>query len=97
MVEGQMWFEDPPVLWHGSTSNLHPRGVNRDVVHDGVNGFWAYTNEEWVEKLSLLIEDPSLRQKMGMLGRELVKESFSVQGCASQFYGVLEEVAQRGI
>jgi len=74
-----------------------PVGVNRDVVHDGVNGFWAMDNEEWLEKLCLLIEDPSLRQKMGIQGRELVQESYSVQGCAPKFYEVLEEVVQRGI
>lgn len=73
-----------------------PVGVNIDVVQDGVNGYLAMTHEEWVEKLSILIEDPLLRQEMGMRGRELVRESFSVQGCAPKFYQVLEEVAQRG-
>jgi glycosyltransferase involved in cell wall biosynthesis len=73
-----------------------PVGVNRDVVQDGINGFWAITDEEWIEKLSILIEDPSLRQKMGLHGRELVRESYSIQGCAPKFYGVLDEVAPRG-
>lgn len=71
-------------------------GVNRDVVQDGVNGSWAMTHEEWVEKISLLIEDPPLRQEMGMRGRKIVHESFSVQACAPRLYGVLEEVVQRG-
>jgi glycosyltransferase involved in cell wall biosynthesis len=73
-----------------------PVGVNRDVVKDGVNGFWAMTDDEWVDKLSTLIEDLPLRQKMGLYGRELVRESYSIQGCAPRFYGVLDEVAQRG-
>jgi glycosyltransferase involved in cell wall biosynthesis len=73
-----------------------PVGVNRDVVQDGVNGFWAITDEEWVEKVSILIEDTSLRKEMGLLGRELVRESYSIQSCAPRFYGVLDEVAQRG-
>jgi glycosyltransferase involved in cell wall biosynthesis len=74
-----------------------PVGVNRDVVQDGINGFWAMTHEEWIEKLSILIEDPSLRQKMGLRGRELVRESYSLQGCAPRFYEVLADVAQKGI
>ncbi|MBN1255781.1 MAG: glycosyltransferase family 4 protein [Deltaproteobacteria bacterium] len=74
-----------------------PVGVNRDVVQNGVNGFWAMTNDEWIEKLSVLIEDPSLRQKMGLRGRELVRKSYSIQGCASIFYGVLDEVARGGV
>jgi glycosyltransferase involved in cell wall biosynthesis len=72
-----------------------PVGVNRDVVQDGVNGFWAMTDEEWVEKLSLLIEDPALRRKMGLHGRGVVRESYSVQGCAPRFYTVLDEVIKK--
>lgn len=72
-----------------------PVGVNRDVVQDGVNGFWAMTHEEWVERLSCLIEDPALRQRMGLLGRERVWEEYSVQACAPQLYRVLEEVAKK--
>lgn len=73
-----------------------PVGVNRDVVQNGVNGFFAMTNDEWIGKLSALIEDPSLRQKMGLQGRELVRRSYSIQGCAPTLYGVLHEVAQKG-
>jgi glycosyltransferase involved in cell wall biosynthesis len=74
-----------------------PVGVNRDVVQDGVTGFWAITHDEWLEKLSVLIEDPLLRKMMGMRGGELVRESYSLQACAPEFYGVLDEVAQKGI
>ena len=74
-----------------------PVGVNRDVVQDRVNGFWAMTDDEWIGKLSVLIENPSLRHKMGLHGRELVRESYSIQGCAPKFYGVIDEVAQRSI
>jgi glycosyltransferase involved in cell wall biosynthesis len=74
-----------------------PVGVNRDVVQNGVNGFWAMTNDEWIEKLSALIEGPSLRHKMGLKGRELVRRSYSIQGCAPTLYGVLHEVAQQGV
>ncbi len=40
-----------------------PVGINRDVVHDGVHGLWANTKDEWIEKLSTLIENASLREK----------------------------------
>jgi glycosyltransferase involved in cell wall biosynthesis len=73
-----------------------PVGVNRDVVQDGINGFWAMTDEEWIEKLSTLIEDPSLRQTMGLRGREVVRESYSIQACAPGFHKVLDEVIKKG-
>ena len=72
-----------------------PVGINRDVVQDEINGFWAVTKEEWIEKLSILIEDSSLRQEMGLRGREIVRESYSIQACAPRFYRVLNEVAQK--
>jgi glycosyltransferase involved in cell wall biosynthesis len=70
-----------------------PVGVNRDVVHDSVNGFWAMTHEEWIAKLSTLIEDAELRKAMGMRGHELVIKSFSLQACAPKLEQILREVA----
>lgn len=72
-----------------------PIGVNRDVVQDGINGLWAMTDEEWVEKLSLLIDNAVLRQEMGLRGREIVRESYSIQACAPRFYQVLDEVIKK--
>lgn len=56
-----------------------PVGANIDVVHDGVNGFLADTEERWVTSLRQLIEDAELRQRMGKSGRELVRERYSTQ------------------
>jgi glycosyltransferase involved in cell wall biosynthesis len=70
-----------------------PVGVNRDVVQDGVNGFWAMSHEEWVAKLSALIEDAGLRQEMGMRGHELVTKSFSLQACAPKLAQIVKDVA----
>ena len=58
---------------------MSPVGVNSDIIKDGSNGFLASNTEEWVEKLSLLIEDDELRKKMGKAGKVTVKESFSVE------------------
>lgn len=70
-----------------------PVGVNRDVVQDSVNGFWAMTHEEWVRKLSMLIEDEELRRTMGIRGNELVTKSFSLQACAPRLEEILREAA----
>ncbi|NIO06264.1 MAG: glycosyltransferase [Proteobacteria bacterium] len=55
-----------------------PVGINRDVVEDGLNGYWANTDSDWVEKISKLIEAPQLREDMGANGRKRVEESFSL-------------------
>jgi glycosyltransferase involved in cell wall biosynthesis len=56
-----------------------PVGMNRDIVRDGVNGFWTTTKREWVDRLGLLIEDPELRKQMGLAGRKIVEERYSLQ------------------
>ena len=35
-----------------------PVGMTTDIVQDGQNGLLATTTEEWIEKLSLLVENP---------------------------------------
>jgi len=68
-----------------------PAGINRDLVEDGINGFWAMGSEEWEEKLSILIKDPTLREKMGMEGRRRVLEGYTVQACAPRLFSVLNK------
>jgi len=74
-----------------------PVGINRDLVEDGVNGFYAMTPDQWVEKLSTLIEDASIREKMGRGGRERVMEGYTVQACAPRLLSIFQRLVARGI
>jgi glycosyltransferase involved in cell wall biosynthesis len=71
-----------------------PVGVNRDLVEDGANGFYAMTPVEWEEKLSLLIENPQLREQMGREGRKRVLEKYTYQACAPRLFSLLDRVAK---
>lgn len=62
-----------------------PVGVNTDLIQDGFNGFLARNEEEWIEKLSLLIENPDLRRKMGERGRVIAEEKYSVKANIHRF------------
>ena len=79
---GKCGFKIIQYLGVGVPAVCTPVGINRDVVEDGVNGFWATTREEWVEKLSALIEDGDLRERMGRAGRDRIIEGYTVQSCA---------------
>ena len=57
-------------------------GVNQEIIRDGVNGFLARTQEEWVEKFRRLLTDPPLRKRMGEAGRQTIEERYSVAVCA---------------
>jgi glycosyltransferase involved in cell wall biosynthesis len=71
-----------------------PVGLNQDLVEDRANGFWAMTPAEWEEKLSILIEDPLLREKMGREGRRRVLEKYTVQSCAPRLFSILDRLAK---
>jgi len=47
-----------------------PVGTNPDHVRERQTGFLAAAEDQWLEKLSLLIEDASLRRRMGQCGIE---------------------------
>ncbi len=70
-----------------------PVGINRDLVEDGVNGFYAMSPEEWEEKLSILIKGPALREKMGVEGRRRVLNRYTLQTCAPRLLSILKRVA----
>jgi len=56
-----------------------PVGVNKEIITDGFNGYLASCTEEWVEKISNLIQSTPLRCRMGRMGRETVEQEYSVQ------------------
>lgn len=49
-------------------------GAITDIVKDGVNGYLARDENEWVEKLDLLLTDRGLRTRLGKSGQETVHE-----------------------
>ncbi len=72
-----------------------PVGVNRDLVEDGVNGFYATTPGEWEEKLSILIENAQLREQMGREGRKRVLENYTYQVCAPRLFSILTRMMEK--
>jgi glycosyltransferase involved in cell wall biosynthesis len=72
-----------------------PVGINKELVEDGANGFWAMTPEEWEEKLSLLIENPSLRERMGREGRKRVMRDYTYEACAPRLFSILTRMMEK--
>lgn len=64
---------------------MSPVGVNNEIINDGVNGFLASSEEEWINKLSRLIDDAELRKNMGSAGRQTVVEKYSVDAHKKQY------------
>ncbi|GAB1722752.1 MAG: glycosyltransferase [Nitrospira sp. CR1.1] len=55
-----------------------PVGVNREILVNGDNGFFASTEQEWYERLESLCRDPQLRARMGQAGRQTVETRYSL-------------------
>lgn len=79
----------------GIPSICSPVGVNKEIIRDGVNGFLADSEEEWVRKISRLIEDADLRKKIGLAGRKTVEEKYSIRVNAPRYLEVIKEIANR--
>lgn len=58
---------------------MSPVGVNADIITDGENGYLASSTDEWVEKLTTLIENKELRERIGKAGKKTVQEFYSVE------------------
>lgn len=54
-------------------------GSNLEIIKDGVNGFLAESEKDWYEKLKLLVENPALRQEMGVAARKTAVEKFDIE------------------
>ena len=54
-------------------------GVNCEIITNGENGFLASTEEEWVDRLSQLIDSFELRRKIGIASRQTVEEKYSLE------------------
>lgn len=71
-----------------------PVGVNKDIVKEGVNGFFAATPDEWMKKLNELINNPFLREKMGEHGRKLVEANYSYDATYPRFKEIIMNAAK---
>jgi glycosyltransferase involved in cell wall biosynthesis len=62
----------------GIPTVLAPIGANLEIVEHGRNGFFADSEEEWLDALTRLVQDPALRERIGKAGRATVEERYSV-------------------
>jgi len=70
-------------------------GVNREIIEDGVNGFLASTDGEWVGKLEQLLADRDLRRRLGEAGRRTIEARYSLRVHAPQLAATLRSVVDR--
>jgi glycosyltransferase involved in cell wall biosynthesis len=70
-------------------------GVNNEIIRSGENGFLARTEDDWVNSIAALIENPELRRTFGLRGRELVEKKYSLEHFAKVYVDLLRDIVQR--
>jgi glycosyltransferase involved in cell wall biosynthesis len=71
-----------------------PVGVNSELIQDGVNGHLASTDEEWITKLSRLIDDAEARNTLGAAGRKTIEERYSAAVWAPRVLEIIRRSVQ---
>jgi glycosyltransferase involved in cell wall biosynthesis len=68
-------------------------GMNSEVLAMGEAGFGARSEREWVDSLTMLLEDANLRRRMGAVGRAVIEERFSLPRLTERYAAVFRAVA----
>jgi glycosyltransferase involved in cell wall biosynthesis len=92
--QGKCGFKIVQYYGVGVPTICTPVGVNRDIVEDGVNGFWAKDEGQWERSLLTLIREEGLRREMGLKGRKTVEKGYSLEVNAPHLLNVLKRVIQ---
>jgi glycosyltransferase involved in cell wall biosynthesis len=66
-----------------------PVGANAGIVQDGVNGFLARDDDEWITRIGELLTDPAHGRALGAAGRRTVEQRYSVAVQLDQLLAVL--------
>ena len=67
-------------------------GTNYRIIENDVNGFLVKTEEEWISTLKQLIQDESLRRRIGLKGAEVVENRFSINANKGTYLSIINEV-----
>jgi glycosyltransferase involved in cell wall biosynthesis len=92
-TQGKCGFKALQYMALGIPAVCSPVGVNRDIIHDGVDGIFAATHQDWFPILSRLIKDSFLREGIGRAGRRRVEEDYSLATHGPRLVRAIEKAA----
>ena len=91
-TRGKCGFKAIQYLACGVPTIASPVGVLAEIARDGHTGLHATDAESWETALERLLNDPELRDEIGVAGRRLMVERYSVQAVADDFAETLRSV-----
>lgn len=94
-TRGKCGFKGLTYMSLGIPTVMAAVGVNNEIIMDGENGFLATSEESWIEKLSLLVENQLLRQQLGRAGRQTVIDRYSIHAQKDRYLQCFREVLEK--
>ncbi|MES2119082.1 MAG: glycosyltransferase [Pseudomonadota bacterium] len=68
-------------------------GTTPLIIRNGENGLLVESDEEWLDALRRLIDDPALRKRLGKQARKDAVAKYSTDAIAAEYRAVLDSVA----
>jgi glycosyltransferase involved in cell wall biosynthesis len=66
-----------------------PVGMNKEIVQENLNGYWADNEDEWITSVGKYVNDVNLRRKHGLAGRDVVKNKFCLQATRDSISNII--------
>jgi len=83
--KGKCGFKAIQYMSLGISAVVSPVGVNEVIVNHGVQGYTCSTEQEWENRLTILLQDSNLRRQMGAAARKKIEEHYSVKATKDLF------------
>lgn len=64
---------------------MENHGANKEIIQDGESGFLASNESEWIDKLSILIENSNLREQFRQKGILVLEQYYSINAYKDLF------------
>jgi glycosyltransferase involved in cell wall biosynthesis len=93
---GKPGFKTIQYMAVGVPSVMSRAGSAARVVTDGVDGFLASGDDEWVNKVCRLIEEPELRIAIARAGREKAEREYSIRANGPRLLDAIRATVERG-
>ena len=71
---------------------VSPQPSYVEAVRHGQNGYLVYTDEEWETHIKALIDDPALRNRMGLAAANMVRERYASFVVAKRYASALQSI-----
>ncbi len=84
-TQGKCGFKALQYFALGKPAVVSPVAINKEIVIPDVNGYWASSQQEWVDALTTLVKNEKLRDEFGAKGVETIQKKFSVQANQQNF------------